>query len=41
VREGENIVVRGLKRLYAPPLARAVASPFPVVAMAIVLFGGR
>ena len=40
VRERENAAVRGLKRLYAPLLTRAVASPLPVIAGAIVLFGG-
>jgi heavy metal efflux system protein len=38
VRESENAAIRGLKRLYAPLLARAVASPFPVIAGALVLF---
>ena len=40
VRESENAAVRGLKQLYAPLLARAVASPFPVIAAAVLLFGG-
>jgi cobalt-zinc-cadmium resistance protein CzcA len=40
VREGENVAVRALKRVYAPLLSRAVASPFPVIAGAIVLFVG-
>jgi heavy metal efflux system protein len=40
VRETENAFVRGLKRLYAPPLRRAVGSPFPVIAGAVLLFGG-
>ena len=40
VREGENATVRGLKRVYAPLLARAVASPLPVIAGAVLLFGG-
>jgi cobalt-zinc-cadmium resistance protein CzcA len=40
VREGENAAVRGLKRIYAPLLRRAVASPLPVIAGAVVLFGG-
>ncbi len=39
VRESENAAVRGLKQLYAPLLARAVASPFPVIAAAVLLFG--
>jgi cobalt-zinc-cadmium resistance protein CzcA len=39
VRESENAAVRGLKRLYAPLLTRAVASPLPVIAGALVLFG--
>jgi heavy metal efflux system protein len=38
VRETENPAIVGLKKLYAPLLVRAVASPFPVVAGAIVLF---
>jgi cobalt-zinc-cadmium resistance protein CzcA len=38
VRESENAAIRGLKRLYAPLLTRAVASPFPVIAGALVLF---
>jgi cobalt-zinc-cadmium resistance protein CzcA len=38
VRESENAFVRGLKRLYAPLLRRAVASPFPVIAGAVLLF---
>jgi cobalt-zinc-cadmium resistance protein CzcA len=38
VRESENAAIRGLKRLYAPLLARAVASPFPAIAGALVLF---
>ena len=40
VQEKENAFVRGLKRLYAPLLRRAVASPFPVIAGAVLLFGG-
>ena len=40
VREGENAAVRGLKRIYAPLLRRAVASPLPVIAGAVILFGG-
>jgi heavy metal efflux system protein len=39
VRESENAAIRGLKMLYAPLLTRAVASPFPVIAGALVLFG--
>ena len=38
VRETENPAIVGLKKLYAPLLVRAIASPFPVVAGAIVLF---
>jgi cobalt-zinc-cadmium resistance protein CzcA len=38
VRDSENAAIRGLKRLYAPLLARAVASPFPAIAVALVLF---
>jgi cobalt-zinc-cadmium resistance protein CzcA len=40
VRETENAFVRGLKRLYAPLLRRAVGSPFSVIAGAVLLFGG-
>jgi heavy metal efflux system protein len=40
VREGENAFVRFLKRLYAPLLRRAVGAPFPVIAGAVLLFGG-
>jgi heavy metal efflux system protein len=39
VQERENAAIRGLKRLYAPLLTRAVASPFPVIAAALLLFG--
>src|SRR5262245_44136129 len=38
VQESENAAIRGLKKLYAPLLARAVASPYPVIAAALVLF---
>jgi cobalt-zinc-cadmium resistance protein CzcA len=38
VQERENIAIRGLKRLYAPLLVRAIASPFPVIVAAVVLF---
>jgi cobalt-zinc-cadmium resistance protein CzcA len=40
VRESENAAVRGLKRIYAPLLKRAVASPLPVIAAAVMLFAG-
>jgi cobalt-zinc-cadmium resistance protein CzcA len=40
VREHENVAIRGLKRLYRPLLVRAVGSPFPVIAGAVLLFGG-
>jgi cobalt-zinc-cadmium resistance protein CzcA len=39
VRESENVAIRALKRVYGPPLRRAVASPFPVIVGAVVLFG--
>jgi heavy metal efflux system protein len=38
VQESENAAIRGLKKLYAPLLTRAVASPYPVIAAALVLF---
>jgi cobalt-zinc-cadmium resistance protein CzcA len=37
VREQENIVVRALKRLYAPGLAVAIRRPGPVIALALAL----
>ena len=40
VREKENAMVRGLKRIYAPLLKRSVATPLPVIAGAVILFGG-
>ncbi len=40
VQERENAAVRGLKIVYAPVLARAIRSPWPVIAVATVLFGG-
>jgi heavy metal efflux system protein len=40
VQERENAAVRGLKILYAPVLARAIRSPWPVIAAATVFFGG-
>jgi cobalt-zinc-cadmium resistance protein CzcA len=39
VAEKENIVVRGLKRIYAPGLAAAIRRPMSVIALALVLFG--
>ena len=39
VQEAENVVVKALKRAYAPLLRRAVSSPLPVIAGAVVLFG--
>jgi cobalt-zinc-cadmium resistance protein CzcA len=39
VQEKENLVVRGLKRIYAPGLAGAIRRPLPVIALALVLFG--
>ena len=41
VQEKENLFVRGLKALYRPALARAIRSPVPVIAAAILLFVGR
>ena len=41
VREGENASVRGLKRIYAPLLKRAIAAPLPVIAGAVILVWGR
>ncbi|RXH42601.1 efflux RND transporter permease subunit [Bradyrhizobium zhanjiangense] len=40
VREQENAIVHWLKRLYAPVLAKAVVSPRPIMATAVVLFVG-
>ncbi|WP_316177466.1 CusA/CzcA family heavy metal efflux RND transporter [Bradyrhizobium sp. SZCCHNRI1009] len=40
VKEGENVIVRSLKRLYAPVLSGAVARPLPVIAAAALLFAG-
>ena len=40
VRETENAAVRGLKHLYAPLLRFSIGSPLPVIAGAVVLFGG-
>ncbi|RXH00948.1 efflux RND transporter permease subunit [Bradyrhizobium zhanjiangense] len=40
VREQENAIVHWLKQLYAPVLARAVVSPRPIMATAMVLFVG-
>src|SRR5262245_53629611 len=37
VREQENVVVRALKRLYAPPLAGAIRRPRRVIVLALVL----
>ncbi len=39
VQERENVIVRGLKRIYAPGLAGAVRRPRSVIALALVLFG--
>ena len=39
VQERENVVVRGLKRIYAPGLAGAIRRPRSVIALALVLFG--
>lgn len=40
VKERESIIVRTLKRWYAPLLSRAIARPLPVVATAGLLFVG-
>ncbi|WP_245477818.1 efflux RND transporter permease subunit [Bradyrhizobium guangxiense] len=40
VKERENIIVRTLKRWYAPLLSGAIARPLPVVLAAGLLFGG-
>jgi heavy metal efflux system protein len=40
VNERENILVRTLKRWYAPLLSGAIARPLPVIAAAALLFGG-
>ncbi|WP_128933246.1 efflux RND transporter permease subunit [Bradyrhizobium zhanjiangense] len=40
VREQENPIVHWLKQLYAPVLAKAVVSPRPIMATAVVLFVG-
>ncbi len=40
VRETENVAVHGLKRLYTPLLRFSIGSPLPVIAGAVVLFGG-
>jgi cobalt-zinc-cadmium resistance protein CzcA len=40
VQEKENLFVRGLKALYQPALARAIRSPVPVIAGAVLLFAG-
>ena len=38
IKEGENGIIRALKRIYAPALAWALRSPLPVIAAATVLF---
>ena len=38
VREAENAVVHGMKKAYAPLLARVIAQPAPPIALAAVLF---
>jgi len=40
VKERENILVRTLKRMYAPLLSGAIARPLPVVTVAALLFAG-
>jgi cobalt-zinc-cadmium resistance protein CzcA len=40
VQDKENLLVRGLKALYQPALARAIRSPLPVIAGAVLLFAG-
>jgi multidrug efflux pump subunit AcrB len=37
VREGENAIVHGLKRAYAPALAWVIGSPLPVIAAGALL----
>jgi cobalt-zinc-cadmium resistance protein CzcA len=37
VKETESPLVRGMKRIYAPALSTAIASPVPVIACAVVL----
>jgi cobalt-zinc-cadmium resistance protein CzcA len=38
VQEKENLLVRGMKRIYAPALAKAVRFPVPVILASIILF---
>jgi cobalt-zinc-cadmium resistance protein CzcA len=40
VQDKENLLVRGLKALYQPALARSIRSPLPVIAGAVLLFAG-
>ena len=39
VSEGDNVAVRGLKKLYAPWLARSIRRPAAAIVAAVVLFG--
>uniref|UniRef100_UPI0025E9619E efflux RND transporter permease subunit n=1 Tax=Tardiphaga sp. TaxID=1926292 RepID=UPI0025E9619E len=38
VREGDNIAIRGLKRIYAPALSRTIRRPLAAIAGAVLLF---
>ena len=38
VREGDNIAIRGLKRIYAPALSRTIQRPLAAIAGAVLLF---
>jgi cobalt-zinc-cadmium resistance protein CzcA len=38
VREGDNIAIRGLKRIYAPALTRTIRRPLAAIAGAVLLF---
>jgi cobalt-zinc-cadmium resistance protein CzcA len=40
VQEKENVLVRALKAIYRPALRRAIRSPLPVIAGAMLLFAG-
>ena len=40
VQEKENVLVRALKAIYRPALQRAIRSPLPVIAGAMLLFAG-
>ena len=38
VREGDNVAIRGLKRIYAPALTRTIRRPLAAIAGAVLLF---